>query len=56
MWQGIVYVALAASYSIAQILFRVFEIGHMYENAKIIHNHAALLQSQLFKICMFFKE
>ena len=25
-----------------QILFTVFEMGHMYENAKVIHSHATL--------------
>ena len=47
-WQGIdnhwpfYFVALAY---MVQILFTVFGMGHIYENAQIIHNHGTLLHT-----------
>ena len=33
-----------------QILFTVFGMGHIYENAKIIDNHGTLLHTTVFII------
>ena len=33
-----------------QILFTVFGMGHIYENAQIIHNHGTLLHTTVLTV------
>ena len=40
----IIIIIIALAYMV-QILFSVFGMGHIYENAQIIHNHGTLLHT-----------